>query len=232
MYKILKSKDRGVANHGWLSSKHTFSFADYYNPDSMNFKSLRVINEDIITGGTGFGMHPHKDMEIITYVIKGGLFHEDSYGNKTTILPGEVQRMSAGTGIRHSEFNFDKVQDTHLFQIWIQPNKLGMPFNYGQKSFAEEINLNNLVLVISNTGRDESISINQDADIYISKLKKSLNLNFDIRNNRSVWIQVINGLISINGESLLAGDAFSTSSLEKLSITAIEDSEMMIFDLA
>jgi redox-sensitive bicupin YhaK (pirin superfamily) len=232
MFEILKSQNRGKADHGWLKSHHTFSFADYYNPEFMNFRNLRVINEDHIAGGKGFGMHGHKDMEIITYVVSGGLLHEDSAGNKAVILPGEVQRMSAGRGIHHSEYNEKQDSDVHLFQIWITPNKTGVQFSYGQKSFEADIKNKDMVLVISEDGHDGSISINQDADLYISNLKKGRSVNFSIRPNRYIWIQVIHGELEVNGEKIETGDGLRASDLQLLGISALDDSEFMLFDLS
>lgn len=193
MICLRKSNDRGRADHGWLKSRHTFSFADYHDPDFMGFRTLRVINEDHIQGGKGFGTHPHRDMEIISYVASGALEHKDSMGNSTVILPGEVQRMSAGTGVRHSEFNPDPNHEVHLFQIWILPEKTGIPPSYGQKSFELELNNNDLVLVVSKDGRDGSLSMNQDADVYVSRLKPGRKFSLQIRSGRGIWAQMING---------------------------------------
>ena len=232
MFYILKSNNRGHADHGWLKSKHSFSFADYYNPDYMNFRNLRVINEDRIEGGTGFSKHGHKDMEIISYVVSGSLLHEDSSGTKAVIRPGEVQRMSAGTGVLHSEYNESAHEVAHFFQIWVTPNKKGAAFSYGQKSFQNEIDDKDIVLVISETGREGSIEINQDVDIYISKLKKNYSFEFKIRSERHVWIQMIKGSITINNEKIEAGDAIRTSQAQLLVIQPTEDSEFILFDLA
>ncbi len=232
MFEILRSKDRGNADHGWLKSRHTFSFANYYNPNYMGFRSLRVINEDHIDGGTGFDMHGHKDMEIISYVASGALYHEDSKGNKATILPGEVQRMSAGTGVLHSEHNKSDIEKAHLFQIWIMPNKTGVPFSYGQKSFEEDIKNKDMVLVVSESGREGSININQDADLYISNLKKDKTVNFDIKPGRNIWIQMIKGAVEVNGEKIETGDGLRTSQSQLLNIKSSDDSEFMLFDLA
>ena len=232
MFEILKSENRGNADHGWLKSRHTFSFADYYSPQYMGFRNLRVINEDRIAGGTGFGKHGHKDMEIISYVVSGALYHEDSTGNKAVIRPGEVQRMSAGTGVMHSENNQDKEKEAHFFQIWVTPNKTGAPFSYGQKSFEDDIKNKELVLVISENGRDGSISINQDADLYISNLKKDKQVDFNIKSGRGVWIQMIRGSLDVNGETILTGDGLRTSTEQLLKIKAQSDSEFMLFDLA
>lgn len=232
MFEILKSEKRGHADHGWLKSRHTFSFANYYNPEQMNFRALRVINEDRIAGGTGFDMHGHRDMEIISYVVKGSLRHEDSKGNKTVIRPGEVQRMSAGTGVLHSEYNEQENEETHFFQIWIVPDKNGHPFSYGQKSFLKELNSQDKVLVISKEGRDGSISINQDADIYISRLNAGKVLNYKVENKRHAWIQIVKGSLEIDGQVINYGDAIYTSTPRSLEIKANQDSEFILFDLA
>ncbi|OFZ30678.1 MAG: quercetin 2,3-dioxygenase [Bdellovibrionales bacterium RIFCSPHIGHO2_01_FULL_40_29] len=232
MQQIRKSDDRGFANHGWLKSRHTFSFADYYDPKHMGFRNLRVINEDRIQGGTGFGSHPHKDMEIISYVVSGSLEHKDSMGTKTIIRPGEVQRMSAGSGITHSEYNAMPQDETHFFQIWIMPNAKGGEPGYGQKSFEADLNSKNLVLVVSQDSRDGSIGIKQDADLYISRLKKQEQLEFKVRPTRGVWIQVVQGKITLNETEISTGDAMSFENEELLKIKALDQSEFMIFDLA
>jgi redox-sensitive bicupin YhaK (pirin superfamily) len=232
MLQLRKSQDRGIANHGWLKSKHTFSFADYYDPKNMGFRSLRVINEDRIDGGTGFGAHPHRDMEIISYVVKGALQHEDSMGTKAIIKPGEVQRMSAGTGVVHSENNALPNEETHFFQIWITPKTRGGEPSYGQKSFEDDLNSKKLVLVLSPEGRDGSISIKQDADMYISRLKANDELEFKIRETRGVWVQVVSGQLTINGKTLTTGDALSFDTAETLKAVATENSEIILFDLA
>ncbi len=232
MLKIRRSEDRGRANHGWLQSQFSFSFADYYDPAHMGFRALRVINEDYIAGGTGFPMHPHRDMEIISYVAEGALEHQDSHGNTAVIRPGEVQRMSAGTGVAHSEYNHSSTQTAHLFQIWILPNKTGSPFSYGQKSFERDLQEKKLVLVVSNTGREGSISIQQDADLYVSRLPKGEGLDFELRPGRHAWVQLLKGRISLNGEELRAGDAAAVSQESLLKIEAKDESEWMVFDLA
>jgi quercetin 2,3-dioxygenase len=232
MLKIRKSDERGLANHGWLKSRHTFSFADYYDPQFMGFRSLRVINEDRIDGGTGFGKHGHKDMEIISYVVEGALLHEDSMGTKAIIRPGEVQRMTAGTGVMHSEYNDQPNDVTHFLQIWIQPKTNNVVPGYGQKSFETDLNTKKSVLVISEEGRDGSISINQDADIYISRLIQGDEYEFKLRPNRGVWLQVVQGQLSINGSLMATGDAVSFENDEHLKIAAAGKCEFILFDLA
>lgn len=232
MFNLRKSEERGNADHGWLKSLHTFSFANYFDPKQMGFKSLRVINEDRIAGGTGFGSHPHSDMEIISYVVKGALEHKDSMGTKAIIRPGEVQRMSAGTGVVHSEFNAQENEETHFFQIWISPNIKGATPGYGQKSFEKELSTKSLVHVISKDGRDGSIEINQDADMFISRLKKDEEFDYLIRPERGVWLQVVKGHIKIEGNTLKTGDALSTLNEPLIKFKALLDSEVIIFDLA
>tara|TARA_B110001454_G_scaffold219199_1_gene251734 strand:+ start:39351 stop:40049 length:699 start_codon:yes stop_codon:yes gene_type:complete len=231
MMAVRKSNDRGIAEHGWLRSRHTFSFAEYYDPEFMGFGPLRVINEDRIRGGTGFGTHPHRDMEIISYVISGGLQHKDSMGNVAVIKPGEVQRMSAGTGVAHSEYNNETDKETHFFQIWINPAHRGGKPGYGQKSFEKELENQKLVHVISKDGRDGSISINQDANIFISRLKKSETLDFKLADNRKLWIQLVKGLVKINEKEIETGDAIAAVDIGTAKIEAKDDSEMIIFDM-
>lgn len=231
MLTIRKSLERGFADHGWLKSFHSFSFANYYDPNHMGFRSLRVINQDSIEGGMGFGSHPHRDMEIITYVTKGVLEHKDSMGNTEKIVPGEVQKMSAGTGVVHSEYSASPDQ-TELFQIWIMPQTSGGKPSYGQKSFEKEINAQKLTLVVSRDGREGSIAIKQDADLFIARLKSGQDISFEVRSNRGVWIQLIKGEILINDQVLSAGDAASTSEPQALLIKSTQDSEFMVFDLA
>lgn len=239
MYQLRKSNERGLANHGWLKSQHTFSFAEYYDPNHMGFHSLRVINEDRIEKGTGFGSHPHRDMEIISYVVSGALEHKDSMGTKAIIRPGEVQRMSAGSGVVHSEYNANPTGDTHFFQIWIQPKERGGVPGYGQKSFDTELSEKPLVLVISPDGRDGSISIKQDADMYLSRLKAEQSVEFALRSKRGAWLHVIKGRVSIESDKGQAGvetgDAFSFENVAAsdalLKIQALEPSEFILFDL-
>lgn len=232
MTKILKSDDRGHANLGWLDSYHSFSFGDYYHPERMGFRALRVINEDSISGGAGFPMHGHRDMEIITIVTQGVLEHRDTLGNSALIKPGEVQRMSAGTGIQHSEHNHLANEKTHLFQIWILPDREGLKSSYGQKSFAVDIEQKSLVLVVSENGRDGSIPMNQNANIYIGKLKANEKLSPTLSEKRYGWIQMIQGKLTVNGESLEKSDAMAISGVGQLELRAETASEFIFFDLA
>jgi redox-sensitive bicupin YhaK (pirin superfamily) len=233
---IRKSAERGPADHGWLKSMHSFSFAGYYDPKHMGFRALRVINEDRIEGGSGFGSHPHRDMEIISYVVKGALKHEDSMGTKAIISPGEIQRMSAGTGVVHSEANASKEGETHFFQIWVLPKHPGGAPGSGQKSFAEDLKKKNLVLVLSPEARDGSIGIQQDVDMYISRLKTDETLNFSLRARRGLWVQVVDGSVSVNGTLLAKGDAVAVESAADeaatVTFTASAASEFLLLDLA
>lgn len=231
MIKIRKSKERGFFNHGWLKSFHSFSFANYYDPKHMHFGNLRVINEDFITAGMGFGKHPHDNMEIITYVISGALSHKDSMNNSSTISPGEVQVMSAGTGVFHSEFNHEENQETHLLQIWIFPEVKNIKPRYVQKSFVDNLKQKDFVLVVSKSGREGSIQINQDADIFLGKFRANRNFDFEIKKGRKIWIQLISGEISVNKNHLENGDAVAITDEIKISITAKKDSEFLLFDL-
>ncbi|AGH96602.1 pirin family protein [Pseudobdellovibrio exovorus] len=231
MIKIRRSSERGHANHGWLDARHTFSFANYHDPAHMGFSVLRVINEDRIAGGAGFPPHAHQNMEIITYIIEGELEHKDSMGNTATIKPGEVQRMSAGTGVRHSEYNHLKDKPTHLMQIWLLPDKAGYPAGYEQKDFSTKLADGELVLVASNTGRDSSVSIHQDVDLYALKSPTAGERILNTDETRAYWLQVIKGVVKINDVSLAAGDAASTSVLSRLHLKWQAGSEFLLFDL-
>jgi redox-sensitive bicupin YhaK (pirin superfamily) len=238
MFKIRKSNQRGIGEHGWLHSKHSFSFAGYYDEDHMGFRSLRVINEDRIDGGTGFGQHSHRDMEIISYVVSGALEHKDSMGNATVISPDEVQRMSAGTGVAHSEYNKMQEDQAHFFQIWIQPNQLGIAPGYAQKSFRKELSEQDKVLVISPEGRDGSLPIKQDAEIFISRLAEGKKISHDLRKGRGLWLQVVTGslLVQMGAESanlkLETGDGLEVTDETNFEVKALKASEFLIFDLA
>lgn len=218
-------------NHGWLNTYHTFSFADYYDPEQMGFSALRVINEDRIAEGTGFPTHPHRDMEIITYVIEGELSHKDSMGNSTVIKPGEVQRMSAGSGVRHSEYNSSKDKPTHLLQIWIVPNKLGIQPSYGQKSFSEPLNRGEMVLAASPDGRVGSISIQQDMELYVAKAAKLGESTIPTDENRRYWLQVVSGKIQVDGNYLEAGDGAGLEKIKELKLAWTVNSEFLLFNL-
>jgi redox-sensitive bicupin YhaK (pirin superfamily) len=231
MMQIRKSGERGGADHGWLKTHHSFSFADYYDPNFMGFRDLRVINEDRVAPGKGFPTHGHADMEIITYVTHGELEHQDSMGTKAKVYPGEVQRMSAGTGVRHSEYNSSSSEELKLLQIWIQPAKRGVQPGYGQKSFTKELDGGKLVLVVSQDGRDGSISINQDADLYAARPRAGAQLQFELRQGRYAWIQAVKGTLEVNGQTLEQGDAVAVGDEKLLKIAAKTDAELLLFDL-
>lgn len=231
MMQIRKATARGLSQLGWLDSRHTFSFAQYYDPNYMGFSDLRVINEDRIIGGGGFPTHAHQDMEIISYVIDGALEHKDSMGNTTVIVPSEVQRMSAGTGVKHSEYNQLQDKRTHFLQIWILPEQLGIQPSYGQKSFANAFENNNLVLAVSKNGRDSSISMNQDADIYLGKFREKDSKIFHIRHGRHVWVQMIAGEVVVNGNNIETGDGIAIQEEKSITIIAVKNSEFILLDL-
>jgi redox-sensitive bicupin YhaK (pirin superfamily) len=232
MITIRKSEDRGHANHGWLDSYHSFSFASYYDPKQMGFRSLRVINEDIISAGAGFGMHGHQDMEIITYVLQGVLEHKDSIGNGEVIKPGEVQRMSAGTGIQHSEFNHSKTDLVHLLQIWILPDTKGLQPSYEQRDFDVANNPGNLRLVAGKDGRDGAVKVHQDMNLYAAVLEKSDRVSHSLQPKRHAWVQVAGGAIVLNGLPLKHGDGAAISDESDITIEATDQAEILLFDLA
>lgn len=233
MIQIRPAKERGHANHGWLDTYHTFSFSDYFDPKHMGFRSLRVINEDWVSGGYGFPTHPHQDMEIITYVLEGSLEHKDSMGTGSTIRPGEVQKMSAGTGIRHSEFNPSKTEAVHLLQIWILPEKKGLKPMYEQKVIPTEEKKGRLRLVGSPEGGDGTVKISQDARLYATELAPGDSIRHELESGRHAWVQVVRGKISLNGKTLQAGDGAAVSNEQKLELAGIGDkSEVLLFDLA
>lgn len=231
MIKVRKSNDRGLADHGWLKSRHTFSFADYYEPKFMGYSVLRVINEDRIEGGTGFGTHGHRDMEIISYVVEGALEHKDSIGTVATILPGEIQRMSAGTGVRHSEYNKLKDAQTHFLQIWIEPDQTGIQPGYEQKSFSESFGGSDLILVGSKSGKKGSISINQDVDLYACKSIDGSERQFKTFTHRHHWVQVIGGEVVCDNEKLQAGDGAAIDGVETFKLSWGKAAEFLLFDL-
>lgn len=231
MIDIITSDSRGAADHGWLKSKHTFSFADYHNPEMMGFAKLRVVNEDWIEAGQGFGTHPHRDMEIVTYMIDGALEHKDSMGNGSVIRPGELQRMTAGTGVFHSEFNHSEDEQAHLLQIWILPERNGLEPGYEQKLFPSEEKQNQWRLVGSRDGRDGSLTIHQDVNLLSTELEKGNELEYTFEGRRRGFMQVVKGAVEIDGDAVTAGDAIATQDHDKLSVRATEDSELLLFDM-
>ncbi len=230
MIKLRKSEDRGHANYGWLDTHHSFSFASYHDPQHVGFRSLRVINDDVVAGGGGFDTHPHRDMEIITYILAGALQHRDSMGNTAVMKKGEVQRISAGTGIEHSEHNFSPIEPVHLLQIWILPERRGLKPGYAEKSFAGAPT-GTLTLVASKGGRGDSIAIDQDADLYLAKLGPGNTVTHDLKALRHSWVHVATGGATVNGQTLKAGDAVALSEEPNVTITANEVSEVLVFDL-
>jgi hypothetical protein len=230
MIQLRKSNERGHADHGWLDSYHTFSFADYHDPRHVQFRNLRVINEDVVAPGQGFGMHPHRDMEIITYVVSGALQHRDSMGNTAIMRAGDVQRISAGTGILHSEFNASAKEPVHLLQIWILPDRHGLEPSYAEKSFASAA-LGRLHLAASKTGRDGSIAINQETDLFLGKLEAGASIEHPFAPRRHGWLQLVKGRLDVNGAALGPGDAAALSEVSALSLTAREAAEFLFFDL-
>lgn len=232
MLSIRRSDDRGVGEHGWLHSRHSFSFANYYDPRFMGYRDLRVINEDRVAPGRGFGKHGHRDMEILSYVLDGALEHADSMGTRSVIRPGEVQRMSAGTGVLHSEFNHSSREGVHFLQIWIEPREQGLSPSYEQKEFSAADKTNALRLVASPDGREGSVTIHQDVDLYASLLEPGAAVTFERRNGRHVWLHVARGEVTVNGRTLGAGDAVSTDDETTLHIEGVQDAEVLLFDLA
>lgn len=226
------SEERGRANHGWLDSRHTFSFSDYHDPAHMGFRSLRVINEDRVQPARGFGTHGHRDMEIISYVLEGELAHKDNMGSGSVIRPGDVQRMSAGTGVLHSEMNPSTSQPVHFFQVWLMPAQRGIKPSYEQKRFEPEEKQGRLRLVASPDGRDGSITVHQDADLYAGLFKTGEGARLDLRPGRHAWVQIASGHITLNSESLGTGDGAAVSGETALDLTARSDAEVLVFDLA
>ena len=230
MKKIRRANERGHAQHGWLDTYHTFSFANYHDPNWMGFRSLRVINDDLVMPGMGFGMHPHRDMEIITYVLSGALEHKDSMGNGRVIGPGEVQYMAAGTGVRHSEFNPSPDEAVHLLQIWIVPARKGLEPRYAEKPLAKAPT-GQFTLVTSSSGRDGSLAINQDADLYIARLESGQQVAHTFKPERHGWLHVAEGEVRLDGDALKAGDAAAISDESRVEIVASKPSQVLLFDL-
>lgn len=232
MLTLRKANDRGHANHGWLDSYHTFSFANYYDPAQMGFRTLRVINDDRVAGGGGFAPHSHRDMEIITYVLEGELEHKDSMGNQAVIRPGEVQRMTAGTGVTHSEYNASKTDAVHLLQIWILPERSGLTPGYEQKFYTPEEKQGQLRLIASQDGREGSVTVHQDLNLYAVVLGNGEKATQEIEQDRHLWVHVARGSAIVNGEVLKAGDAVAISAEPTLALIGQEDAEVLVFDLA
>lgn len=230
MIKIRKAQDRGHANHGWLDSYHTFSFANYHDPQHMGFRSLRVINDDTVIGGAGFGTHPHQDMEIITYVLSGALQHRDSMGTEAVMKAGDVQRISAGTGVEHSEFNHSPTDPVHFLQIWIVPARKGAPPGYAEKSF-RDVKPGVLKLIASGSGRNGSIPINQDVDLFLAKLAAGDSVRHHLKPLRHAWVQVAEGEVALNGQTLKAGDGAALSQEEAVDLVSAKPAKVLIFDL-
>jgi len=231
MIDVIPSDSRGSADHGWLKSKHTFSFADYHNPSMMGFGKLRVINEDWIEAGKGFDTHPHRDMEIVTYMIAGALQHKDSMGNGSVIRPGELQRMTAGTGVLHSEFNHSPDQQAHLLQIWILPEENGLEPGYEQKLFPLEEKRNRWRVVGSRDGRDGSLTIHQDIILSSTVLDKDAETDYVFEEGRRGYLQVVSGNIQIEDKRISAGDAMAVEGQSSISILAKEETELLLFDM-
>jgi redox-sensitive bicupin YhaK (pirin superfamily) len=231
MLALRPSAARGAAKYDWLDTKHTFSFSTYRDPNYMGFGDLRVINEDIVAPDTGFGTHPHRDMEIITYVLSGELQHKDSLGNGSTILPGDVQRMSAGTGIEHSEFNPSPDTPVHLLQIWILPEKKGIAPSYAQENFSEKRKPGQMTLLVSKDGRDGSLSMNQEANVSVLDLEAGQGFDYSLKSDRVYWIQMARGEATLNGELLKQGDGVGIRDEKKLSFNASQKSEILVFEL-
>ncbi len=231
MTELRPAKERGHANHGWLDSYHSFSFADYYDPQHMGYSVLRVINEDRVQAGSGFGTHGHRDMEIISYVLEGSLGHKDSMGTGSTIIPGDVQRMSAGRGVQHSEFNPSGEKPAHFLQIWIQPDQKGVAPSYEQKHFAAAEKRGKLRLIASPDGKDGSVSIHQDAKLYAGLFDGDEQADFAIGAGRQVYVHVARGSITANGNALNAGDALALTEATSLSLTKGQSAEVLVFDL-
>jgi quercetin 2,3-dioxygenase len=232
MMKLRRAEDRGHAQHGWLDSRHTFSFADYYDPAQMGFRALRVINEDRVQPGAGFGTHPHRDMEILSYVLEGGLAHKDSMGTGSTIRPGDVQRMSAGTGVTHSEYNASPSEPVHFLQIWLLPERPGLAPGYEQKHFAAPERQGRLKLLASPAGTDGSLTIHQDVRLYGGLLDKGQRAELTLAQGRHAWVQVARGTVKVSGETLRAGDGAAVSAETRLALEAVEPAEVLVFDLA
>jgi len=231
MIVLRKSEDRGGGDYGWLRTRHTFSFADYYDPRWMSFRALRVLNEDIVQPGHGFPRHSHRDAEIVSIVLEGSLEHKDSMGNGSVIRPGDVQRMSAGTGVSHSEYNPSRSERLHFLQIWFLPDRPGYPPSYEQKAFSEEERRDQLRLVASSDGRDGSVTLHQDALLYVGSLGAGTELTHELPSKRHSWLQVTRGRVRLSGQELSQGDGAGVSAESGLTLTALEPADVVVFDL-
>jgi quercetin 2,3-dioxygenase len=232
MIQIRKSGDRGHADHGWLDTRFTFSFADYYDPKHVQFRTLRVMNDDRVAGGGGFPMHPHRDMEIVTYVLQGALQHRDSMGNGSVIRPGDVQYMSAGTGVVHSEFNASETEPVHLYQIWMFPDKQGHKPAYDQKNFDEAEKRGKLRLLASPDGKNGSVKIRQDNSLYATVLTAGESVKHELQPERHAYVQVARGSVTLNGRELKEGDGAAVSAEKTLELACVDEAEVLLFDLA
>jgi quercetin 2,3-dioxygenase len=231
MITVRRSHERGHANHGWLNTYHTFSFAGYHDPDHMGFRSLRVMNEDRVAPGQGFAEHPHHDMEIISYVLSGALEHRDSMGNGSVLHAGDFQRITAGTGVEHSEFNPSRSEAVHFYQIWLFPNQRGLDPSYEERSFSPAEKHNRLRLVASRDGREGSLTVHQDVDVFLGNLDGGASVSLPLRVGRHAWVQVMRGAVRLGDTMLAESDAAAVSEQPELSLTAVEPAEIMLFDL-
>ena len=232
MITVRRATERGLSKFNWLDSRHTFSFGDYYDPQHMGFSDLRVINEDRVVGGAGFPTHSHRDMEIITYVLEGALAHKDSTGTSSVIRVGDVQRMSAGTGISHSEYNASQSEPVHFLQIWILPNRTGLQPGYEQRSFDLKRKIGTSLLVAAPDARDGALKIHQNAELSLALLAAGEDLSYSLKPGRRAWLQIARGKVTLNGSALEAGDGASVSEERTLTLKAIDDAETLLFDLA
>jgi redox-sensitive bicupin YhaK (pirin superfamily) len=232
MITIRRAADRGHFDHGWLNTYHTFSFADYHDPGHMGFRSLRVVNDDRVAPGQGFGAHRHRDMEIVSYVLEGALAHKDSLGNSGVIRPGDVQRMSAGTGVEHAEFNGSKTEPVHFLQIWILPDQQGLPPAYGQQPIDREAARRGFTLLASKEGRDGSLQVSQDVDLWLSLVEPGERRELKLRPGRHAWVHVARGAVALEGTALEEGDGVAVSGAETLALGGRDGGEVLLFDLA
>jgi quercetin 2,3-dioxygenase len=232
MFQIRRANQRGHFNHGWLDTYHTFSFGDYYDPAKMGFRSLRVINDDRVDPGMGFGMHGHRDMEIVTYVLDGALEHKDSMGNGSVLRAGELQRMTAGTGVRHSEFNPSATEPVHLYQIWLLPERNGLEPSYEELAPSDQEKRGRFRLIASPDATDGSMTIHQDARLYLAALSPAQKISHALDSGRAAWLQVLRGTVKFDGNELAAGDGVAVTDEKAVAVRAVADAEVLLFDLA